>query len=193
MVGVSTETVKRDWRSQKRGWDGSWPSGGPGDAERWQLVSQIFAAAREAIPHTTRHFSTRLAAATRHCAPKSKRSWPHDLPSAAAIEVAATELASAPYPEPGGNLGPYRLGVLIGEGGMGPVFRAQDAELGRDVAIKCCRPSTLRSRIGEPDSNANAGGGLAQTSAHRRDLLHRRTGHCSRSVLELLDGDTLAD
>ena len=36
----------------------------------------------------------------------------------------------------GSRLGPYVLGPLIGEGGMGEVYRARDARLGRQVAIK---------------------------------------------------------
>jgi eukaryotic-like serine/threonine-protein kinase len=36
----------------------------------------------------------------------------------------------------GTRLGPYVLGPLIGEGGMGEVYRARDSRLDRDVAIK---------------------------------------------------------
>ena len=36
----------------------------------------------------------------------------------------------------GTRLGPYVLGPLIGDGGMGEVYRARDARLDRDVAIK---------------------------------------------------------
>ena len=36
----------------------------------------------------------------------------------------------------GTRLGPYVLGPLIGEGGMGEVYRARDARLDREVAIK---------------------------------------------------------
>ena len=38
--------------------------------------------------------------------------------------------------EPGTTLGPYQVTALIGEGGMGEVYRARDTTLDRDVAIK---------------------------------------------------------
>ena len=38
--------------------------------------------------------------------------------------------------EAGTTLGPYSVTALIGEGGMGEVYRARDTTLDRDVAIK---------------------------------------------------------
>ena len=37
---------------------------------------------------------------------------------------------------PGNTLGPYEIAGLVGRGGMGEVYRARDARLNRDVAIK---------------------------------------------------------
>jgi len=62
--------------------------------------------------------------------------------SAPAIAVAARLVASEtsiPGIGPGSQLGPYEIEGLIGEGGMGCVFRARDTRLDRSVAIKVCR------------------------------------------------------
>src|SRR3954462_6374505 len=42
--------------------------------------------------------------------------------------------------EVGTQLGPYRIESYIGRGGMGVVFRAEHAHLGRQVALKLLAP-----------------------------------------------------
>src|SRR5262245_28976996 len=46
-------------------------------------------------------------------------------------------------PRPGRQLGPYELVALIGEGGMGQVWRARHTVLGRDVAVKLIHPGRI--------------------------------------------------
>src|SRR5437868_2683911 len=43
----------------------------------------------------------------------------------------------------GTRVGPYEVIAPIGSGGMGEVFRARDARLKRDVALKVLRPSAV--------------------------------------------------
>jgi serine/threonine protein kinase len=44
---------------------------------------------------------------------------------------------------PGSRLGPYEVTALLGEGGMGEVYRATDSNLKRQVAIKVLPASSI--------------------------------------------------
>jgi eukaryotic-like serine/threonine-protein kinase len=94
----------------------------------------------------------------------------------------------------GTKLGPYEIVVLLGEGGMGEVYRATDTRLDRPVVIKIIR-AHLSS---EPDSRERFEREARAISA----LNHPNICHLydvgtwdgnSYLVLECLEGETLAD
>ena len=91
-------------------------------------------------------------------------------------------------------LGPYRIAGVIGEGGMGVVYRARDTRLGRDVAIKVLTHVATedRERLQRFEQEARATGMLN----HPNLLTIYDVGHDASGayiVSELLEGETLRD
>jgi Protein kinase domain/WD40-like Beta Propeller Repeat len=104
---------------------------------------------------------------------------------------------------PGSRIGPYEVLASVGAGGMGEVFRARDARLGRDVALKVLpghfaadpdrlarfrREAQLLASLNHPHIAAIYG--LEESGAAGP----ADAGHPVRAlVLELVEGETLAD
>jgi serine/threonine protein kinase len=101
--------------------------------------------------------------------------------------------------DPGARVGPYRIVDTLGAGGMGVVYRAHDARLGRDVAIKFLpaawtsdperqarfeREARILAALNHPHIAAIYGieEAQAEDGTHVRGL-----------VLELVEGATLAE
>ena len=91
-------------------------------------------------------------------------------------------------------MGIYKLGPLLGAGGMGEVYRARDTKLGRDVAIKIL-PAHF---VSDPDRRAR----LEREARLLARLNHPHIGaiyglddtdDVLALVLELVEGDTLAE
>ena len=94
----------------------------------------------------------------------------------------------------GTRLGPYEIGPQLGVGGMGEVYRARDARLARDVAIKIL-PLTF---TGDPDRLARferEARVLASLNHPHIGAIYglEESGGTRALVLELVEGDTLAD
>src|SRR5262245_45498336 len=95
---------------------------------------------------------------------------------------------------PGTRLGPYEVTAPLGAGGMGEVYRARDARLGRDVAIKVL-PVALAAhadRLARFEQEARAAGALNHPNIL---AIHDIGAHEGTPYLvsELLEGETLRD
>ncbi len=95
---------------------------------------------------------------------------------------------------PGSKLGPYDIQAAIGAGGMGEVYRARDARLNRDVAIKIL-PASFS---GDPDrlqrfaQEARAAAALSHPNILSIYDIGDEHG-APYVVSELLEGETLRD
>ena len=95
---------------------------------------------------------------------------------------------------PGTTLGAYEIVAPIGAGGMGEVYRARDARLGREVAIKVL-PAAFAS---DPEALARFEREMKTLAALSHPHIVAiydvgREGQTAYAVTELLEGDTLAE
>jgi Tol biopolymer transport system component len=94
----------------------------------------------------------------------------------------------------GRRLGPYVLGALLGAGGMGDVYRARDAKLGRDVAVKILPDSLVAhpERLARSEREARILAALNHPNIAAIYGLEESDG-LRGLVLELVDGPTLSE
>src|SRR5205814_3771787 len=85
--------------------------------------------------------------------------------------------------------GRYRLHELLGRGGMSEVWRAEDLELGRDVAIKLLAPDADRARF---EREARAVAALAHPNVMQL-YDYGESEERPYMVLEYVPGGTLED
>src|SRR5881397_1570541 len=94
----------------------------------------------------------------------------------------------------GSKIGLYEITALLGKGGMGEVYRARDAKLKREVAIKILPEefSHDADRVSRFQREAEV---LASLNHPNIGAIHNiEQANGSRFlVLELVDGETLAD
>ncbi len=95
---------------------------------------------------------------------------------------------------PGSRLGPYEILAPLGAGGMGEVYRARDAKLGRDIAVKVL-PAALAS---DPDRRQRFEQEARSASAlnHPNILTIYDIGETNGTTyiaMELIEGKTLRE
>jgi serine/threonine protein kinase len=94
---------------------------------------------------------------------------------------------------PGTRVGPYEVISSIGAGAMGEVYRARDARLGRDVALKVL-PAVFSSDVDRLARFEREARVLASFSHPHIAALYGLDGAGRRAiVMELVEGETLAD
>jgi serine/threonine protein kinase len=93
---------------------------------------------------------------------------------------------------PGACVGPYEIVSLIGEGGMGQVYRGRDPRLGRDVAIKVLPADSAgdADAVARFEREARAIASLSHPNILAIFDVGRQNG-AIYVVTELLDGETL--
>ena len=99
---------------------------------------------------------------------------------------------------PGARLGPYEILALLGQGGMGEVYRARDPRLGRDVAIKVvsgegASDPVRRARFEQEARAAAALNHPHILAVHDIGTAHLAGGPTPYVVSELLEGETLRE
>jgi serine/threonine protein kinase/dipeptidyl aminopeptidase/acylaminoacyl peptidase len=96
--------------------------------------------------------------------------------------------------QPNDILGPYQIGGVVGEGGMGVVYRARDTRLGRDVAIKVLTNVAVndRERLVRFEQEARATGMLNHPNLLTIYDVGRDGDDNPFLVSELLEGETLS-
>ncbi len=96
--------------------------------------------------------------------------------------------------DPGTTLGPYEVTAKIGEGGMGEVYRARDAKLDRDVALKVLPEAFTADpdRLARFEREAKV---LASLNHPNIAAIYglEEADDTRALVLELVEGPTLAD
>ena len=101
-------------------------------------------------------------------------------------------LASATEPDELGRLGTYRVLRILGKGGMGVVFLAEDPQLRRLVALKVLRPGLLTNRSAQRRFLRKAQAIAGLTHDHIVSILHVGDENgVPFLAMPLLQGETL--
>jgi eukaryotic-like serine/threonine-protein kinase len=160
--------------------------------ERWQEIQDVLEKALELAP------GERSAFLNQACSSDPSLRQEVETLLASSDDVRSSFLQSPPQQRltlsPGTKLGEYEVKSLLGAGGMGEIYRARDARLGRDVAIKVL-PSLFSAdseRLRRFEQEARAAAALNHPNIL---AVHQMGTHDGSPYLvsELLEGNTLRE
>ena len=150
--------------------------------ERWRLLEELYDAVQDLSPEERRLRLKDVDSELRSAVEAIFAQQGSGLEQPA-WESHASLLRTATVAAPGELLGPYKIEIQIGAGGMGAVFRATDTRLGRAVAIKTCR-----EEFGERFQRE----ARVIASLNHRHICSLYDVGPNYLVMELLQGETLA-
>jgi len=159
------------------------------DPERWKTVERIFHAALERGQHE------RAAFLDSACANDSElRSEVESLLKETSETASFIEPPLVRQSLTGCELNHYRIGPLIGQGGMAEVYRAHDTRLHRDVALKVLHSADLldRERLERFYREAQVLAAVNHPNIASVYGFEEANGICAL-VLELVEGETLSE
>ena len=163
--------------------------------ERWRQVTEVFHAARSRDAAARAKYLDDVCVGDGALRDEvdAMLAAHHD-PGGFGAQSASGLTDEHPRLDTGVMVGPYRVDRLIGTGGMGEVYRAQDTKLGRDVAIKIL-PSAFTAdpeRLARFEREARV---LAAMNHPNIAAIYgfEESAGVRALVLELVEGRTLAD
>jgi serine/threonine protein kinase len=165
----------------------------PMTAERWMQLKKILEAVQSKPAAEQAEMICALAQGDEELELAVRNLLSADERAGAFLQTPVAELHS-PLLAPGARLGPYQILGLLGEGGMGEVYRARDLRVKREVAIKvlprsyCSDPERLQRFQREAEAIA------ALNHPNILSLYHvgEQVG-APYLVTELLQGETLRE
>jgi len=164
------------------------------EPERWRRITEIFHAALERPPAERDALLDRACASDPALREEVATLLARHEASGDFLETPAAALPGALDDAPlgGRTLGPYHIDGVLGRGGMGCVYRAEDTRLGRLVSIKALAPEYVadprqRERLRR---GARAAAALSHPGIAAVHALEEIDGHLVM-VGEYVDGETL--
>ncbi len=151
---------------------------------------RVLQAARGTTPEAPDEAVTRLIERLREQPPVTAAGA--ETPSPGGTAELYAFLAPAEGPDEIGRLGPYRVRRVLGAGGMGVVFEAEDPQLRRVVALKVIRPNRAAGAAARQRFLREARAAAAVTHDHLVGIHHLGEDRgVPYLVMPLLRGETL--